>query len=132
MILQWNNNAENLFAKRQFENFNGDTIMTIKMDPRSLVVGAAVAAVVLMSMGVARRDRDSAGDADKTESLIGRLSAVELFQKLSKPQTDRFEVEITDRYAVILDTATGQAWRYSVSSGHETQICPAKLKPAGD
>ena len=106
--------------------------MTIKMDPKSLVVGAAVAVVVLMSMGVARRDRSSAGDADKTESLIGRLSAVELFKKLSRPQTDRFEVELVKDYAIILDTATGQAWRHSLSTGRENQICPAKIQPASD
>ncbi len=106
--------------------------MTIKVDPKSLVVGAAVAFVVLMSMGVARRDRDTAGDTEKTDSLIGRLNAVELFQKLSKPQIDRFEVEISDNYAVILDTATGQTWRYHLSNGRETQLCPAKIQPAGD
>ena len=106
--------------------------MTIKMDPKSLVVGAAVAVIVLMSMGVARRDRDTAGDVEKTDSLIGRLNAVELFKKLTRPQTDRFEVESTEVYTVILDTATGQAWRYSLNTGRETQICPAKLEPAGD
>lgn len=132
LILQWNRNAENLFAESQFENFNGDTIMTIKMDPKSLVVGAAVAVVVLASMGVARRDPDSAGDTDKTDALIGRFNAVELFKNLSRPQTDRFEVELTEAYTVILDTATGQAWRYSLSTSRETQICPAKIKPAGD
>lgn len=106
--------------------------MTVKIDPKSLVVGATIAVVVLMSMGVARRDRDSAGDADKTDSLIGRLNAVELFNKLSRPQTDRFEVELTEVYTVILDTASGQAWRYHLSTGRETQICPAKIEPAGD
>lgn len=106
--------------------------MTIKMDARSLVVGAAVAVVVLTSMGVARRDRSTAGDTDKTDALIGRLNAVELFNKLSRPQTDRFEVELTEVYTVILDTATGQAWRYNLSTSRETQICPAKIKPAGD
>jgi hypothetical protein len=132
LILQWNKNAENLFAESQFENFKGETIMTIKMDARSLVVGAAVAVVVLTSMGVARRDRSTAGDTDKTDALIGRLNAVELFNKLSRPQTDRFEVELTEVYTVILDTATGQAWRYNLSTSRETQICPAKIKPAGD
>ena len=106
--------------------------MTIKMDPKSLVVGAAVAVAVLMSMGVARRDQNSERDADKTDSLLGRLSAVELFQKLTKPQTDRFEVESNEVYTVILDTATGQAWRYHLATDRETLLCRAKLKPAED
>ncbi len=106
--------------------------MTIKMDPKSLVVGAVVAAVVLMSMGIARRDQDPPRDADKTDSLLGRLSAVELYQKLSKPQTDRFEVESNEVYTVILDTATGQAWRYHLATDRETYLCPAKLKLASD
>ena len=81
--------------------------MTIKIDPRSLVVGAAVAVVVLMSMGVGGSDQDA-------------------------PQSERFQVESSEVYTVILDTATGQAWRYHLSTSRETELCPAKLKPAGD
>ena len=108
--------------------------MTIKTDPKSLVVGAAVAVVVLMSMGIARRDQDSTGDAGKTNSLKGKLSAVEqrLFQKLTTPQPGRFQVKTTEIYAVILDTATGQAWKYSLSTSREHDLCPAKLQPTGD
>jgi len=108
--------------------------MTIKTDPKSLVVGAAVAVVVLMSMGIARRDQDSTGDADKTNSLKGKLSAVEqrLFQKLTTPQPGRFQVKTTEHYAIMLDTATGQAWKYSLATSREVDLCPAKIKPAAD
>ena len=103
--------------------------MTIKMDPKSFVVGAAVAVVVLLSMAVARKDQNIATDKGKADSLKGKLSAVEkrLFQKLTMPQPGRFQVESTEVYTVILDTATGQAWRYHLSTARETELCPAKL-----
>jgi hypothetical protein len=121
-------------AKRKFENFNGDVIMTIKTDPKSIVVGAAVAIVVLLSMATARSDQNIAADTDKTDSLKAKLSAVEqrLFQKLTTPQPGRFQVETVDHYAIILDTATGQAWKYSLSTNREIDFCPAKIKPAAD
>jgi len=108
--------------------------MTIKMDPKSLVVGAAIAVFMLVSMAIARKDQNIATDKDKADSLKGKLSAVEkrLFQKLTMPQPGRFQAESTEVYTVILDTATGQAWRYHLSTGRETKLCPAKLEPAGD
>ena len=108
--------------------------MTIKMDPRSLVVGATVAVVVLVSMGIARTDQDTPRDAGKTDSLKGRLSAVEqrLFQKLTTPQSGRFQLDASGGFAVILDTATGQAWKHNLSTEGQTLLSPAKLEPAGD
>ena len=108
--------------------------MTIKTDSKSLVVGAAVAIVVLLSMATARSDQDSATDADKTDSLKAKLSAVEqrLFQKLTTPQSGRFQVKTTDHYAIMLDTATGQAWKYTLSTNREIDLCPPKIKPAAD
>jgi len=108
--------------------------MTIKMDPKSFVVGAAVAVFMLVSMGIARKDQNIATGKDKADSLKGKLSAVEkrLFQKLTMPQPGRFQAESTEVYTVILDTATGQAWRYHLSTGRETELCPTKLEPAGD
>lgn len=81
--------------------------MTIKIDPKSLVVAAAVAVVVLIAMGFTGEDQ-------------GRL------------ESERFDVELTEIYAVILDTATGQAWKYSLSTAREDQLCPAKVKQAAD
>ena len=108
--------------------------MTIKMDAKSLVVGAAVAIVVLLSMATARSDQNSAADADTADSLRAKLSAVEqrLFQKLTTPQPGRFQVKTTEHYAIMLDTATGQAWKYSISTNREIDFCPAKIKPAAD
>ena len=58
--------------------------MTIRIDPKSLVVGAVAAVIVLMAMGFAGTDQDP-------------------------PESERFEVEVNANYAVILDTATGQS-----------------------
>ncbi len=108
--------------------------MTIKMDPRSFVVGAVVAAVVLMSMGIVRRDQDPPKDADKSDSLKAKLSAVEqrLFQRLTMPQPGRFQLDATEGFAVILDTATGQTWKHSLSPASKVLLSPSKLEPAGD
>ncbi len=108
--------------------------MTIKMDLKSLVVGAAVAVVVLMSMGIARRDQDAPRDADKTDSLKGKLSAVEkrFFQRLTMPQPGKFQLDATEGFAVILDTATGQTWKHSLSPSGKVLLSPSKLEPAGD
>ncbi len=104
--------------------------MTIKMDPRSLIIGAAVAVVVLMSMGIAARDRDTPRDA----AGRGKLSPdeVRLLHELTTPQPERFQVESNSVYAVILDTATGQAWRYHLATRREDQLAPPKVKPADD
>ncbi|MHC4120068.1 MAG: hypothetical protein ACYSWO_21450 [Planctomycetota bacterium] len=104
--------------------------MTIKIDPKSLVVGAAVAAVVLMAMGFAARDRDRPTDA----AGRGRLTAdeVRLLHELTTPEPERFQVESNEVYAVILDTATGQAWRYHLGTRREDQLAAPKIKPADD
>ena len=69
--------------------------MTIKMDPKSIVIGALAAVIVLMAMGVAGRDREA--PKEKDSSLKGKLSSVEqrLFQKLTAPMPGRFQVEAT-------------------------------------
>jgi hypothetical protein len=115
------------------ENVNGDTIMTIKMDPRSFVIGALAAVILLMAMGVAGRDQEPPRDKDASSSLKGKLSSVEqrLFQKLTAPMPGRFHVDATEKWAVIVDTATGQAWKHSLISG-PAGLCPSKLEPAGD
>ena len=107
--------------------------MTIKMDPKSIVVGAFAAVIVLMAMGVAGRDQEAPKDRDVSGSIKDRLSSVEqrFFQKLTAPMPGRFQVDVGDKYAVIVDTATGQAWKHSLLSG-PTGFCPPKLKPAGD
>ncbi len=107
--------------------------MTIKMDPRSIVIGALAAVVVLMAMGQAARDRETPKDKDTLDSVKGRLSSVEqrLFQRLTAPMPGRFQVDVSEEYAVIVDTATGQAWKHYLKSGG-TDICPPKLKAAGD
>jgi len=117
-----------------FLYFNGDTFMTIKIDPKSLLVGAVVAVLVLMSTGIAGRDQDLPRSADNDDSLKGRLSAVEqrLYQRLTTPQLGRFQLDATDNYAVILDTATGQTWRHDLSGGGQRLLSPSKLEPAGD
>ena len=81
--------------------------MTIKIDPKSLVVGVIATAVVFMAMGFAGTDRDA-------------------------PESERFEVEVNANYAVILDTATGQSWKYHVAGGGRDELCPPKLKAAGN
>jgi hypothetical protein len=40
-------------------------------------------------------------------------------------------VDATGQWAVVVDTATGQAWKHNLTmSGAE--LTPSKLKPAGD
>ncbi len=107
--------------------------MTGKMDPKSFVIGALAAVIVITAMGVAGRDQDPPKDRDTSGSIKDRLSSVEqrLFQKLTAPMPGRFQVDVSDKYAVIVDTATGQAWNHSLLSD-AVGLCPPKLKPAGD
>ena len=101
------------------------------MDPKSIVIGALAAVIILMTMGVAGRDKEI--PREKDSSIKGKLSSVEqrLFQKLTAPMPGRFQVDATGQWVVILDTATGQAWKHSLAtSGPE--LSPSKLKPAGD
>lgn len=81
--------------------------MTIKIDPKSVVIGAIATAVVFMAMGFASTDQDA-------------------------PESERFEVEVNEVYAVIVDTATGQAWRHHIGGGGGGELCPPQLKPTGD
>jgi hypothetical protein len=108
-------------------------MMTIKMDPRSFVIGALASVVVLMAMGVAGRDQQSPRDRESSDSLKGKLSSVEqrLFQKLTAPMPGRFQVDVTEKCAVIVDTATGQAWKHSLGVSSAELSLP-KLAPAGD
>ena len=115
------------------DNLNGDTIMTIKTDLKSIVIGALTTVIVIMAMGVTGRDQEPQRDRESSDSFKGKLSSVEqrLFQKLTAPMPGRFQVEATGQWAVIIDTATGQAWKRSLAtSGPE--LSPSKLKPAGD
>lgn len=115
------------------DNLNGDTIMTIKMDPKSIVIGALAAVIVLMAMGVAGKDRQAPRDRDSSGSFTDKLSSVEqrLYQKLTAPMPGRFQVDATGQWAVIVDTATGQAWKHSITAA-QAELSPPKLKPAGD
>jgi len=108
--------------------------MTIKMDPRSLVIGALAAVVVLMAMGVAGRDQGTPTDRDTSDSFKGRLSSVEqrLFQRLTAPMPGRFHVDVSEEYAVIVDTSTGQAWKHSLVGSVSAELSKPKLEPAGD
>ncbi|HEC02243.1 MAG TPA: hypothetical protein ENI81_01800 [Phycisphaerales bacterium] len=108
--------------------------MTIKMDPGSFVIGALAAIVVLMAMGVAARDQAPPTDRDASDSFKDSLSSVEqrLFQKLTAPMPGRFQVDVSNDWAVIIDTATGQAWKHSPISSDGPELCGPKLKPAGD
>ena len=105
--------------------------MTIKLDPKSMAAGAIIAVMVLLVMGVAGRDQDVAKDESSPESLKEKLSAVEqrLFQKLTAPQKGRFQLRVIGDSAVILDTATGQAWRYTLSVDTGKEVSPVKLQP---
>ncbi len=107
--------------------------MTIKMDPKSIVVGAVAAVIVIMAMGVAGRDQEAPKDRDASGSIKDRLSSVEqrFFQKLTAPMPGRFQVDVTEKYAVIVDTATGRAWKHSLGVS-STELSPPKLAPAGD
>lgn len=107
--------------------------MTIKMDPRSFVIGALAAVIVMMAMGAAGRDQDAPRDRDTSDSFKDRLSSVEqrLFQKLTAPMPGRFQVDATEQWAVIVDSATGQAWQHSLG-GSSSELSPPKLEPAGD
>ena len=105
--------------------------MTIKLDTKSIVAGAIIAVVVLLVMGVAGKGQDIAKNESATESLKERLSSVEqrLFQKLTAPQKGRFQLRVIGDSAVILDTATGQAWRYTLSVDTGKEVCQVKLQP---
>ncbi len=107
--------------------------MTIKTDPKSIAIGALAAAIVLMAMGVAGRDRQSAKDRDSSGSFTEKLSSVEqrLYQKLTAPMPGRFQLDATGQWAVIVDTATGQAWKHPLTTSG-AEISPPKLEPAGD
>ncbi|MHC4558170.1 MAG: hypothetical protein ACYS80_12800 [Planctomycetota bacterium] len=91
------------------DNVSGDKAMTIKLDPKSIVVGAVVAIVMLLVMGVAGKEQNAAKNASAAASLKEKLSSVEqrLFQKLTAPQKGRFQLRVRGDDAVILDTATG-------------------------
>ena len=105
--------------------------MTIKLGPKSMVAGVIVTVVVLLVMGVAGKSQDVAKNDSATESLKEKLSSVEqrLFQKLTAPQKGRFQLRVSGDSAVILDTATGQAWRYTLSVDTGKEVCPVKLQP---
>lgn len=107
--------------------------MTIKIDPKSIVIGSLATMIVFMAMGVAGRDRDAPNDRDASDSFKDKLSSVEqrLYQKLTAPMPGRFQVDATEQWAVIVDTATGQAWRHSLE-GTTSEIGPPKLEPVGD
>lgn len=104
--------------------------MTIKLNPKSMVAGVVVVVIVLLVMGVAGKNQDAATNESAAESLKEKLSSVEqrLFQKLTAPQKGRFQLRVSGDDAVILDTATGQAWRHSLSVDMEKEVCPAKLQ----
>jgi len=108
--------------------------MTIKMDLKSLVIGIVATGVVLLAMGTVSRDRDAPKNADAGDSLKDRLASVEqrLFQKLTAPQSGRFQLRISRDNAVILDTATGQAWKHSLAGTKAEKVFPAKLQPAAN
>jgi len=108
--------------------------MTIKLNPKSMVVGAVATVVVLLVMGVAGKDQDATKNIDAADSLKEKVSSIEqrLFQKLTAPQNGRFQLRVSGDYAVILDTATGQAWRHSLSVSLEQEVCSAKLQPIAD
>jgi len=107
--------------------------MTGKMDLKSFVIGALAAVIVIAAMGVAGRDQDPPKDRDTAGSIKDRLSSVEqrLFQKLTAPMPGRFQVDVSNDWAVIIDTATGQAWKHSPISSDGPELCQPKLKPAG-
>ena len=107
--------------------------MTIKTDPRSIVIGALATVIVIMAMGVAGRDQEPQRDRESSDSFKGKLSSVEqrLFQKLTAPMPGRFQVDATGQWAVIVDTATGQSWKHPLTTSG-TELSPSKLKPAGD
>lgn len=113
------------------DNIEGDINMTFKLDPTSMVAGVMVAVVILLVMGVAGKDQDVAKYEGSTESFKEKLSSVEqrLFQKLTAPQKGRFQLRISGDSAVILDTATGQAWRHTLSVDTGKEVCPVKLQP---
>ncbi|UCE47013.1 MAG: hypothetical protein JSW47_15555 [Phycisphaerales bacterium] len=105
----------------------------IKMDPKSIVIGALAAVIVFMAMGAARRGDESPRNGNSSDSFKDKLSSLEqrLFQKLAAPRPGRFQVDVTEKWAVVVDTATGEAWKHSLLSG-PTGLCPPKLKPAGN
>jgi len=115
------------------DNLNGDAIMTIKVDPKSVVIGALAAVIVLMAMGVAGRDGQNPRDRDSSGSFTDKLSSVEqrLYQKLTAPMPGRFQLDATGQWAVIVDTATGQSWKHPLTTSGAELSCP-KLKPAGE
>lgn len=105
--------------------------MTMKIDPKSIIIGALAAALVFIAMGAAGAAPDALEAKDDT--LKSRLSSVEqrLYQKLTAPMPGRFQLDATQEWAVIVDSATGQAWKHHLLSG-PTELCPPKLKPVGD
>ena len=108
--------------------------MTIKSNPNSMVACAVIAVVVLLAMGVVGKDQDATKNIDAAESLKEKVSSIEqrLFQKLTAPQNGRFQLRVSGDYVVILDTATGQARRHSLSISLEQEVCSAKLQPIAD
>jgi len=86
----------------------------------------------LLGVGVAVKDQDMAKNENATGSLKEKLSSFEqtLLQKLTAPQKGRFQLRVSGDNAVILDTATGQAWRHSLSVDMDKEVCPIKLQPA--
>ena len=107
--------------------------MAIKRDPKSIVIGALAAVIVIMAMGLARRDQDVSKDKDASDSFKDKLSSVEqrLYQKLTAPMPGRFQVDATGQWAVIVDTATGQSWKHHLTTSG-AELSPPKLKPAGE
>ncbi len=108
--------------------------MTIKLDPGSFVSGALASVIVLMAVGAAGSDRDAPRDRDESDSFKNRLGSVEqrLYQRLTAPMPGRFQMDATEQYAVIVDTATGQAWKHSLVGGTSAELSKPKLEPAGD
>ena len=101
------------------------------MDPKSFIIGALAAVIVFLAMGAAGKVQDTPKEDDS--SIKGKLSSVErrFFQKLTAPMPGRFQVEATEDYAVIVDTATGEAWKHYLKSG-PVGLCPPKLEPVGN
>lgn len=106
--------------------------MAMRIDPKSILIGALAVALVFIAMGAA--GANPGAEQNKDESLKSRLSSVEqrLFQKLTAPMPGRFQMDATEEWAVIVDSATGQAWKHSLSSRFSAELCPPKLEPVGD